>query len=197
MKTFKKFLTEKYSQMLVEASLSRIVRSIDNEETSVGMITAFRGEYDYKQNQKRNVALEREIRSNGYGYNRIVGKWVENEGTPEEKDVYEETFFIRASGDQSSSDKLKKNLMAWCKKYSQEGALFKPGKSNKMFFLDASGSLSALGEMGVNQIKKYMSIVAKKIKKAQKGVETLSKFHFESVETPKNISALLKDSLSK
>lgn len=188
-------IKRKYNSFFVESSLSRIVSGFSGENTSVGVISGFRGEYSLSQNRTRNNQLERMIRQSGYGFNKVVGKWVENEGTENEKSVYEETFLIRTSANES--DKLKKDLLKWASKFNQEGVLFKPGNDKSTYFMSASGSMSSIGQLGVNSIKNHMTILTKRIETAKRKERKISKFHFESVEYPKNIASYMAEKYEK
>jgi hypothetical protein len=82
----------KTSEIIVESSLSRIHRHVKNH--SVGAITAFRAENSLETNQQRNRKLASYLSSRGYNITMIDGGYIENPGTPNEKEVKEKTLFV-------------------------------------------------------------------------------------------------------
>jgi len=90
MKTFKSHLKE--------TTLSRVFRHFQNKNIPVGIITAFRDEYDYKQNVKRNKALAGKIKKARYGYIYVDGHWQEKDkDTGELVDVNEDSILVVGS----------------------------------------------------------------------------------------------------
>jgi len=71
MKTFKSHLKE--------TTLSRVFRHFQNKNIPVGIITAFRDEFTYKQNVKRNKVLAGKIKKARYGYVYVDGHWKEKD----------------------------------------------------------------------------------------------------------------------
>lgn len=136
MKKFNEFHKE---EVLSEVKLARVWKHLTDEKTNVGIITAFRGEYDYKENTRRNKELTNKLRDLGYGYFLVDGSWIENEGTPDEKEVSEVSVFTTSTGD---SNEFRKNLTELAKKYDQDGFSFKDAdsKSNKYEIVDKNGN---------------------------------------------------------
>lgn len=121
-------------QQLDEAGLSRILTHI--QRRNIGFITAFRGgsATPLAQNRSRNRQLQTEIRQAGFGYLRVQGSWPENEGTPEEQQVVEESLLvIGAEGDDSG--KLKGFLKKAGAKYQQDAVIFKPWNTTTAYLI--------------------------------------------------------------
>lgn len=112
-------------QPLDEAGLSRILSHIDTR--NLGFITAFRGggSVPLEQNRQRNRLLQKDIRDAGFGFLRVEGHWPENEGTPEEHQVIEESFLV-IGRDGDDSGNLRGFLKKAGAKYEQEAVLYKP-----------------------------------------------------------------------
>jgi len=181
-KTFKKFL--------VESSLSRILRQYQSTTSEIGVITAFLGENKPLENRKRNHQLEVEIREANYGFVRVVGKYIETKKDTGVKEVVlEESFLI------NSHYNIKQNLVKWMLKYDQEAALFKPLNMTDVFMLKSDGTKDKLGRFGINQIKDYMTFLAKRISTVRKAEADVRSFYLEAVEIPKNIAALLAEKM--
>ena len=118
---------KKFKHYLEEASFSRINTHLKGDRP-VGMMTAFRGTFTYQDNKKRNKKLESDIRSAGLGYFKVSGRYIEDFGTKDAKDVGEDSFFIIGNSEQDGEFKsLIKKLGA---KYDQDSVLYKPGGNN-------------------------------------------------------------------
>lgn len=112
------------------------------------IITAFRGEYDYLENVKRNQKLKADIDKSGYSYIPVWGGFIEtNADTGERKEVKERSFVILnygrgTTGEFEDSEELKKLGQRLCKKYEQESYLYKPkGPDTKAFYLTSVGKV--------------------------------------------------------
>ena len=109
--------------VLEEGSLSRIYRhTIDR---NIGMLTAFRGRYSRADNRRRNAQLESDIRSAGFGFFRIDGRYVEGFGGENPRDVREEVFLVIGDGGDDNG-RLKGFMRKWGAKYNQDSVFFKP-----------------------------------------------------------------------
>lgn len=140
MKSFKEVYESVNGNLLSEVKLARIWKHFDNDNTSVGIITAFRGNYDYNQNVKRNQELANILRKNGFGYTFVDGSWVENEGTDDEITVSEDSIFV--TSDKFNSQKLRKLLVDMSKIYDQDGFSFKEaGTKSKYDIIDKNGKV--------------------------------------------------------
>ena len=138
MRTF----TESVLHEAASKSLSRVLQH--TQESNVGIITAYRGEFDKKANEARNAKLAQEIRSNGFGYFTVTGFYIENLGKEDETKVQEKSFFITSSP--SDAGKLKKFLVSMGKKYNQDSVFYKDVESAEGTLIGtASGRWPGLG----------------------------------------------------
>lgn len=83
-----------------EASLSRVWRHIDNDDTIVGIFSAFRGENSLEKNLSNNKIAASKLRSAGYGFFFVDGFWVETTATGEDVHVKEDAIFATAPASQ-------------------------------------------------------------------------------------------------
>ena len=135
MKTFKSHLKE--------TTLSRVFRHFQNKKIPVGIITAFRDEFEYGQNVKRNKVLASKIKKARYGFVYVDGHWKEKDKDPKSNtygeliDVNEDSILV--IGSENDNGKLKGLLKIWVKEYNQDAALFKDEGTTKVVLLDKSG----------------------------------------------------------
>lgn len=111
-----------FKDFLQEASLSRVHSHVQNR--NIGMITAHRGENTAKENASRNKELEKSIRSAGYGFVKVKGRYIENHGTDKARAVDEDSYLVVGKkGDD------KGHLLSFLKqhgqKYGQDSILHK------------------------------------------------------------------------
>jgi hypothetical protein len=125
-----------------ESSLSRVWQHFNNPETAVGILTAFRGDNTYEQNKARNATLTADLRSAGYGFFYVDGYWIENEGTPDERKVKEDSVFV--VGKASDTD-FAPRLHKLGNQFNQDAVLVKDSKGTRLIFRD--GSEQALGKV--------------------------------------------------
>ena len=86
--------------VLAESGLSRVYEHTLKHD--YGLISAFRGArdcgkgtpYTYKENKQRNQSLLAKLRLNGYGVTKISGNYIENYGSPDAREVQEESFLV-------------------------------------------------------------------------------------------------------
>ena len=115
---------------IFEASLGRIFQHL-NAKKPISIITAFRGqdvsgnELSKKDNLARNKKLENDIRTLGYGYNTMVGRYVENYGTDSASNVDEVSLLVVGNVDED--DKFAKEMSNLGSKYDQDSILLKKG----------------------------------------------------------------------
>lgn len=139
-----------FKQIVNETSLSRVWRHQNDFEIPFALLTAYRGEYTAKQNKARNKKLEAQVRKAGYGFFKLEGVWIENEGTPEEQRVVEESLFV--IGGKDDGGRLKGLVKGWVKEYNQDAALFRPedNKGNAILIFK-NGKEEKLGKLSVNK----------------------------------------------
>lgn len=147
-------------QQLDEAGLSRILSHI--EHRNMGFVTAFRGgsATPLAQNRANNRQLQSEIRAAGFGFLRVQGSWPEGEGTPEERQVVEESFLVIGS-DGDDSGNLRGFLKKAGAKYQQDAVIFKPWNTTTAYliFMDNPSQLKPIGTFSLdpNNIGKMYS----------------------------------------
>lgn len=117
-----------FSQLVTEASLSRVWQHIE-KGVPFGMLTAFRGEYDHRQNRQRNKQLEGDLRRSHLGFFHLEGYYVEDFGTEKANPVKEESYFV--IGSQEDATPLKKILFELGKKYEQDSVFYFDPQLNK------------------------------------------------------------------
>jgi len=105
-----------------EASLSRVWQHAQSDRP-IALITGFRGEYDYEENVTRNKQLSATVRKFGYGHFFVDGYWIENEGTPEEEHVAEDSIFVIAPV--GTDEEFKSQMIRLGAEYGQDGVLIK------------------------------------------------------------------------
>lgn len=140
-------------QQLDEAGLSRILSHI--EKRNIGFVTAFRGgcavPVPIAQNRARNRELQKDIRQAGFGFLRVQGSWTENEGTPEECQVNEESLLVIGS-DGDDNGNLKGFLKKAGAKYQQDAVIFKPWNTTtaSLIFMSNPSKLEPIGTFSMN-----------------------------------------------
>lgn len=161
-------------KILNEIKLSRVLKHTKNKKIPLGIMSASRKENDSKTNKVQNIQLIEEIKKAGYGFFKVEGSFIEDEGKPTEKKVKEDSVFI--IGNETDDGKLEKLIVKLLKRFKQESAVFKPIGSDIMFLLDQDKKLFKLGPFRTNIVSDFMS----KIKGSK------DTFVFESVKTPRN-----------
>lgn len=116
MNSFKHYLKE---EIIKESSLSRLWRKY--QQCDSGTISAFRGEYSYKQNMERSRKLSAILVGLGYSVTSIDGVYIENYGTDQELPVNEKSFIIF---DIKQSGKLKSDLIKLGEMFDQDSITF-------------------------------------------------------------------------
>lgn len=151
--TFREYLeTQSHEwQPLDEAGLSRILSHI--ETRNLGFVTAFRGgsAVPLEQNRARNRQLQNDIRQAGFGFLRVQGSWPENEGTPEEVQVTEESFLVIGK-DGDDNGQLKGFLKIAGAKYNQDAVIYKPWDTTTAYliFMSNPSEMDAIGTFSLN-----------------------------------------------
>lgn len=129
----------KLSEYLIESSLSRIYRH--NEKHDCGTITAFRNEFTYNENLKRNKSLAYKLLKLRYSITKISGRYIEETEDGKSKPVTEESFFVVDIEDKKN---LKENLHKLGNEFEQDSVLFIPHNTikgeDKAYFIFNNGS---------------------------------------------------------
>lgn len=160
-------------------SLSRIWQH--SNESNIGMITAYRGEFDVKQNNARNKELASLIRQAGFGYVQVTGFYIENLGQNDERKVQEKSFLVMSSATDSS--KLRDFLIKMGIKFNQDSIFYKDASKDKGVLIGtASGRWPGM----------KVEVVAGKFTPQKLGTYYTKmkgdrKFTFESVECPQGL----------
>lgn len=134
MKTFNEYITENH---LLETKLSRVFGHFQSEEYPVATITAFRNEHTRDQNIARNKDLARTIKNAGYGFIFVDGGWIETTADGEKVPVEEDSILV--VGQKNDNNKMFTLLLDMCKKYNQDGFLFKPEGSREINLVNKEG----------------------------------------------------------
>jgi hypothetical protein len=133
MKDIKHVIQEALANKLNESSLSRVWSQTKKHD--FGTITAFRSardcgngeKYTKEENMKRNTSLLAKLRAKGYGVTKIKGSYIENFGSPNAREVGENSFLVV---DIKDSGNLKKDLMNLGEEFEQDSIIFgKAGES--------------------------------------------------------------------
>jgi len=139
---------KKLKEIFNEASLSRVFKHLDSDRP-VAILTAFRGNFTYKENVKRNKELAASIKNEGYGYFFVDGHWVEEEGN-NETDTSEDSIFV--IGDKNDSGRLKSLVIKLMKKYDQDAVVFKSETEKSTSLLFQNGSVESIGKATANKV---------------------------------------------
>jgi len=138
MQNYTDALTEAYTGILSESSLTRVYQQSLKHDT--GTISAFRyatecGEgkpYSKSDNKKRNKVLKAQLQQHGYGITKVDGVYIENFGKKDkEREVAEDVFLVV---DLKDDGNLEKTLRKLGEVWDQDSILFIPkgGKSGQL-----------------------------------------------------------------
>lgn len=117
----------KISDLLNESGLSRIYAATQKHD--YGTITAFRyapecgtgTPYSFKENQQRNKSLLAKLKLAGFSVTSIKGSYIENYGTPDAREVGENSFLVVDIQDKGN---LKSVLLALGEEFEQDSIIF-------------------------------------------------------------------------
>ena len=117
----------KYSEIITESGLSRVYKATQAHD--FGTITAYRyapecgtgTPYTYAQNQKRNASLLAKLRARGYGVTSIKGSYIENYGSPDAREVGENSFLVIDLQDRGT---LRDDLLALGEEFEQDSIIY-------------------------------------------------------------------------
>ena len=137
--TFKQFLTE-HPNLIHEVKMSRVVKHFTQSSYPVGIITAFRGEYERDDNIARNKHLASTLKSKGYGYIWVDGGWIENKGTDKEITVSDDSILVIGKAGQDYTE-FSRELERLAKVYDQEGYVCYNYNNNVTYIIGPTGEV--------------------------------------------------------
>lgn len=123
----------KIKEIISESSLSRVWQHAQSDKP-FAILTAFRGEYTEEENRRRNEQLAAQIKRAGFGYFFLDGYWIENEGTPEEVHVSEDSIF--AIGNPQNQNKFAQLIKNMGKQFQQEAVVIKSNDETIVYDLN-------------------------------------------------------------
>lgn len=117
----------KINDLLHESSLSRIYSATRKHD--YGTITAFRyapecgtgKPYTYRENLQRNKSLLAKLKAAGFSVTSIKGSYIENYGTPDAREVGENSFLVVDIQDKGN---LRSVLLALGEEFEQDSIIF-------------------------------------------------------------------------
>lgn len=139
---------KRFSEYLVETTISRIYQHATNPAIAVGIISASRKD-TAATNVQRTTQLANMVRSAGYGYVFVDGRYVEDGGP-----VQETSIFVIGDGD---STKLQRHLETWRNQFEQESVLFRPAGEKKAYLLFRDGGKMSLGDFHPDRAGEFMT----------------------------------------
>lgn len=137
---------------LSESGLSRVWQHVNDPNTSVALLTAFRKGNLPEVNLQRNRGLAAKIGNLKCGYFYVDGHWVENAGTPDEETVAEDTIFaIRTTdGNLQKEQHFIKQITELAFSYDQEAVLIKTSAGPTVYFAD--GGIESLNKLSIGSL---------------------------------------------
>lgn len=127
---------------ITESSLSRVWQHYNDPTKSICLLTAFRGDYTYEENVARNKSLAADIRNAGYGFFYVDGNWIENQGTPNERKVKEDSLFVIGKSDDKD---FANNLHKLGNQFNQDAIFVKDSAGSR--FINKDGSVNEVGQL--------------------------------------------------
>ena len=127
-----------YNNIITEVKMSRVLKHFTQQEYPVGIITAFRGDLDRKNNVARNKSLVSYFRSKKYGFVFVDGQWIENQGKKNEKIVKEDSIFVMGSKG-TNFDEFSSVLQSQAKRYNQDAYLAYDHENKIIKIINKSG----------------------------------------------------------
>ena len=127
-----------YNNIITEVKMSRVLKLFTQQEYPVGIITAFRGDLNRKNNVARNKSLASFFRSKKYGFVFVDGAWIENQGEKDEKSVSEDSIFVMGFNE-TSFDEFSSDLQSQAKKYNQDAYLAYDHENKIVKIIDQNG----------------------------------------------------------
>lgn len=105
---------------IYEASLSRVWQHAQGDR-DFAIISASRGKFSTETNNARNKKMAGMFKNAGWGYFWVDGFWIENEGTPQEIHVKENSLFVISNGKSDFENYIK----ACAELFNQDGYIIK------------------------------------------------------------------------
>ena len=143
------------------SSLSRVYEH--TKKRNIAAISASRSEYSPEENKKRTKELREDIRKAGFGFIKIKGRFIENQGTENEKPVDEDVCLIIGDDSDLGKRRLKKMVQALGTKYEQESILYKPFDSDDAELIETvgenKGQITNIGVWHPNKVGQYFSVM--------------------------------------
>lgn len=187
---------------LNEASLQRIKANVENRP--IAMLTAFRGRdadgnpMDRKTNRANNARLENDIRAAGFGFNKLIGTYDEDDGKGGKRRVEEESFLIIGRSDPETIGRsettvavLKGFVKKMGRKYGQDCVLFKDPKSKNAVLIgtkaDAWPGLNKEESVGEFKPMAMSGIYSKMVRGKERAPRG---FKFEAIEYPRTVTEI-------
>lgn len=129
------------AKTLHESSIGRIYQH--SQESTIGIVTAYRGDNSPEVNASLNNKLQGAIRANGFGFIKLTGHYTENQGTSEARKVVEQSFLVISN--KNDNGKLKGFLRKVGFEFDQDAVIYKePGK--KAIIIGTTNGVTAKGE---------------------------------------------------
>lgn len=170
------------TNLISESGLSRVIDHLENRPFAI--ITANRGEYDAKENERRNKELRNVLNQNKMGSHFLIGHWQECQDSsiedytkcPKDQlvDVVENSFlFPKPNG--MDDETFIKFVASLNKKFEQDGAVVKLGDGS-INIVDKIGGIFKIGnKTTLGKISQAYSQYVKKLDMP---------FVFEGVQIP-------------
>ena len=142
-----------FGKKLDESSLSRVLSHAKTK--NIGIVSGSRLENEQKVNKHNAVELKNMIRAAGFGYINVIGSYVENAGTPDEKVSIEHSFLVIGGDDKDSADRLLSFLKKAGASFNQESVFFKPFDSDVASLYFVGGHIESIGNFHPIRIGDY------------------------------------------
>lgn len=127
-KSFSKFLATNAPMsnktQVNETSMSRVWRDANDPKIHIGVISSHRADRSARDNAVANANLKADLVKHGLrGWVQVTGHYIENKGTPQERNVKERSFYVKHADDKH----LHSTLTKLGAKYNQDSVLIKRG----------------------------------------------------------------------
>ena len=113
---------KRFSEYLVETTLSRVWQKATDPLIPMGIITAFRDDQTAAENHAANDHLAAAIKSAGYGYSWVDGVYTYTDGRVPAK-FYERSIIV--TGRSGDTGQLRADLKRWLVMFGQQSVLFR------------------------------------------------------------------------